>query len=142
MQGVGKARHHNARLHPLSSESEPLAAASKHGSDGISSGSTSVKSARTGYGSGAGSGSTHEREDGSIEFLQRKTSMLTFSVVSAVLNLLTTRPEQEKILSDGTEVPGTHKSCLAAPARWGNWLAFSFHHTRGSVDCEHGCSEK
>ena len=55
------------------------------------------------------------------------------SLNSRFLNLLMSRPAQEKIRSDGTEVADTHSTFLATCAIIGKRCSFCCHHTKGTT---------
>ena len=56
--------------------------------------------------------------------------MSAFSGVRLLLRQLMTCPAVEKILSEGTDVAGTHRNCLASLATAGNRVSLLFHQTR------------
>lgn len=55
-------------------------------------------------------------------------------------SLFTVSPAAENTLSEGTDVPGMHKYCLARLANLGNRLAFSFHQSTGLISRPMGLS--
>ena len=65
-------------------------------------------------------------------FLFRKISTSAFSAVRLVLKLLTISPAAENILSEGTNLAGIQRYCLARIAKVGNHPSLFFHQVRGS----------
>jgi hypothetical protein len=66
-------------------------------------------------------------------FLCKKMSLSTLSGARRDRLALTMSPAVEKILSLGTEVPGTQRRRFAAFATWGNLHSLVFHHMKGSA---------
>ena len=72
------------------------------------------------------------------QVLVKKNKHSTFSGDKLFLKFLTMRQAAEKILSDGTEVAGTHSSCLASWATIGKRCSFLLHHSKASSGCNCG----
>lgn len=75
-------------------------------------------------------------------FLLRKMSIPMWSGVSRVCSLFTVSPAAENTLSDGTDVPGLHKHCLADLASLENLSMFVFHQLTGLTSRGVGLSQR
>ena len=67
-----------------------------------------------------------------LQFLFRNMISSTVSGSSDALSLFTRSPAAENVVSEGIEVAGTARYCLASLLNLGNFISLSCHHFKGS----------